>query len=227
MKALKRLQNGAVTGFSLLETALALAVMGLVAAGLVALLQQFRNRQQVQLTRTNQERILHALGHYIARHGRLPCPADPGFALTGSMLSGEAMRGCHASPKRIQGYVPFKTLGLPRKVALNGHGVPLTYVVNPVLTRPPPEPVSSKRLWCSHKRRHILLTDVRNDNGDPVAVILISHARKTKWKPAGELKRDGSWVFSTALRETANMRIETAANLASYYAQMVCSPSGS
>jgi type II secretory pathway pseudopilin PulG len=225
MRAGAYLRPRALSGFSLLETALALAVMGIVVAGLVALLQQFRSRQQAQLTRTNQERILHALGHYIARHGRLPCPADP----KRGDHSGEAMRDCCASPGRIQGYVPFVTLGLPRQVALNGRGIPFTYVVNPLLTRPAAASVSSKRLWCGHRRKHILRTEAQNGKGgdDPVAVVLISYRRKTKWEPAGNPQPDGRWMFSTAFLASADVRVETAANVASYYAQIVCSPSGS
>ncbi|MCC7257803.1 MAG: prepilin-type N-terminal cleavage/methylation domain-containing protein [Gammaproteobacteria bacterium] len=91
-------------GFSLLELAVVLLVMGLLLAGLVMPLSARIDQQRFDGTARQLEEIRAALAGYALAHDALPCPATPGSnglaAATGS--------GCSAQ----HGFVPAATLGL-------------------------------------------------------------------------------------------------------------------
>lgn len=70
----------AEAGFSLVELAIALAVLGVMLTGLLGPLQQLRTHQRQQDTRAALAAIRQGLLGYAMSHGRLPCPADPALA---------------------------------------------------------------------------------------------------------------------------------------------------
>jgi len=97
-----------VRGFSLIEIAIGMVILGLTAAGLVMVLNQQAEQRRFAETRGTLLQARDALLAFVAANGRLPCPA---VAATG----GQESRVAPNSPQCTQnaGFLPAVTLGLP------------------------------------------------------------------------------------------------------------------
>ncbi|HEY8608076.1 MAG TPA: prepilin-type N-terminal cleavage/methylation domain-containing protein [Noviherbaspirillum sp.] len=99
-----------VRGFTLVEMAMVLLVIGLLLGGLIAPLGNQLEQRRVTDTRNGLEDIKEALLGYAAIHGRLPCPstqADPANAAYG-------MPDAAASPcPNKEGFLPWRVLDVP------------------------------------------------------------------------------------------------------------------
>ena len=95
-------------GFSLVEIAVGLVILGLSAAGLVAVIGQQSEHRRLVETRASLSAARDALLAYVAANGRLPCPATAGSA-------GQESRVAPGSAQCTQtaGLLPAVTLGLP------------------------------------------------------------------------------------------------------------------
>jgi prepilin-type N-terminal cleavage/methylation domain-containing protein len=133
-------------GMTLVEVAMAVAVIGVLMGGALELNQRAQTQQHFETTYDNMDQIIQALSVYVETAGRLPCPADP--AATGILSGWE--RGVtpadlqvdaghfpagHCDQKTREGIIPFMTLGLPARTALDGWGRYYTYAVSPVFAR--------------------------------------------------------------------------------------------
>ena len=99
------------SGFSLVELAVVLAVLGLLAAGLLVPLETQLESRDRALAQRQLEQAREALYGFAMRFGRLPCPdadgdgrADPTF---------DAARRTSASCARAEGDLPGVELGVP------------------------------------------------------------------------------------------------------------------
>ena len=63
-------------GFSLLEIAIALTIMGLLVGGTMQIATMVASKKQLDVTRQHLDAVEKALVRYATRHGRLPCPRD-------------------------------------------------------------------------------------------------------------------------------------------------------
>src|SRR4051812_12076368 len=68
-------------GFSLLELAIVLVILGIVGGLSLPLLKGRLNRDAIVKTREHQEYALNAIAAFVEKNLRFPCPADP--AVTG------------------------------------------------------------------------------------------------------------------------------------------------
>jgi prepilin-type N-terminal cleavage/methylation domain-containing protein len=106
-------------GFSLLEVAIALAVMAILAAGLALPLAAQVHMRRIDETRRLLDEARDALLGFAAAHGRLPCPASADSAgLEAFAPGGDASNGLCASFHG--GFLPGAALALP---ALDAHGL--------------------------------------------------------------------------------------------------------
>jgi prepilin-type N-terminal cleavage/methylation domain-containing protein len=108
----KRKSPRRARGFTLLEIAISLALLGVLAIGiLVPLVSQLQQRNTSMTEKTLSD-IKDALVGYAAINGRLPCPATltgvPSGAETFAASGGEANGQCSS----FWGYVPALTLGI-------------------------------------------------------------------------------------------------------------------
>ncbi|HEX5363327.1 MAG TPA: prepilin-type N-terminal cleavage/methylation domain-containing protein [Gallionella sp.] len=95
-------------GFTLVEMAIVLLIIGLLLGGLIPTLSAQMETQRISETRKQMSEIKDALFGYAVMHGRLPCPAtttDPA-----NTSYGEADSSC-ANPAS-NNYLPWKTLGV-------------------------------------------------------------------------------------------------------------------
>ena len=96
-------------GFSLIEMAVVLMIVGLLLAGLVPTLSGQMEQRQVNETRKQLEEINSALLGYAASQQppKLPCPAGPTIATN---LANAGISNCNISSGR--GVIPWVTLGI-------------------------------------------------------------------------------------------------------------------
>ncbi len=114
-------------GFSLLELAIVLLIMGLLLGGLVMPLSARVDQQRVVETTRQLEEIRAALAGYALAHDALPCPATPGS----NGQSAPSATGCVTQ----HGFVPAVTLALggarnDDQLLLDAWGNPLRYSVS-------------------------------------------------------------------------------------------------
>ncbi len=125
-------------GFSLLEIAIVLAILGFVLTiGLQSTGAYLGyERRKVSLARVAGLDV--ALANYVAVQGRLPCPAD------GSIATGVALAGVEARTAAtgvctamVTGVVPWVTLGLTEAEALDGWNTRVSYRTISAVAAPP------------------------------------------------------------------------------------------
>jgi len=111
------------SGFTLVEIAIVLLIVGLMLGGMIAPLQSQLEQRRVSDTQRSLDEAREALIGYAMRNGYLPCPAISAF-------DGHEDRNDSGCNKRY-GYLPWTTLGLSR---LDGWGRVLGYSVTPAFT---------------------------------------------------------------------------------------------
>lgn len=95
-------------GFTLVEIAIVLIIVGLMVGGLLAPLSMQLEQRKTSETQKALEEAREALTGFALRNGYLPCPAI-------SASNGlEARDGGHCAEGRRSGYLPWATLGLAK-----------------------------------------------------------------------------------------------------------------
>src|SRR5690554_5522186 len=113
-------------GFSLVEMAVVIAIMGILMTFGIKLATSYQNKGAFSATADRQKEIKDTLTAYLGQHGRLPCPANT--PVPGNVINGEEVKsGGYCANKR--GLVPFATLGLPQSAVVDGWGRFFTYSV--------------------------------------------------------------------------------------------------
>lgn len=158
-KQKQELHNVTQSGFSLLEVAIVILMLGLIA---VPLIQAFRAYQTARADDKTQESVANAaaaLAEYFSINNEYPCPANPTLLPTNndnglenctaaaggpgfwprSPANGFNFNGNAGEPDRdgiggvdqiFRGALPFRTLGIPYEDSVDGFGSKLTYVVS-------------------------------------------------------------------------------------------------
>ncbi len=172
----------ALPGFSLLEMAIVLCIVGIIGGVSLPVLTATFKQQKIHRTEQNLAQIKQALASYVLNYKRLPCAAPPRYRPETAGLS---------EAHRMIGCVPYKTLGLPESVAKDGYHHWITYAVLPELTyaglrylMTPDSNEVAETVFCEVKNSFTPL-EVRNQYGqsvlspasptDFIAFVLISH----------------------------------------------------
>ena len=124
-------------GFTLIEMAIVLVVMGLVIGGGVNVFGPAIESANISQTNQRLDTIEQALILHVIRYGCLPCPANPGDASTaataGQSTTGSATgtyTGCSSTVCfNAQGIVPWRNLGLSEAEATDGFGSRIDYAI--------------------------------------------------------------------------------------------------
>jgi prepilin-type N-terminal cleavage/methylation domain-containing protein len=116
-------------GFSLVEIAIVLVIMGL-AFGIVTMsMSGFRATQNRKDTVLRIATVDTAIANFVTQNKRLPCPAD-GALGTGTANAGvEQRNGAGDCTTQNRGIVPWVTLGIPESSGADAWGNRLTYRV--------------------------------------------------------------------------------------------------
>ena len=179
-------------GFSLIELAVALAIIALLIAGaLLPLSTQLDVRNRAD-TQRSMDSIREAIMGFAQANGRLPCAAN------GTIAAGGANAGQEACPS-TSGVVPWAALGVPET---DGWGRRFSYWVSPIFSdavgttfgcTPVPAPTQSSFALCS---QGALTVNTRNENthvatalGSLLPAVIISHGKNGggAYTPSGAL----------------------------------------
>jgi prepilin-type N-terminal cleavage/methylation domain-containing protein len=190
-------------GFSLVELAMAVLIIGLLLAGALVPLSSQIDTRNIAETQRNMDAIREAIIGFAQANGRLPCPAD------GTIKAGVAGAGVEATSgsapntacTQVYGVVPWSTLGVPETdgwgrrfsyqvTAIFADGIGLGTFNNtfPVTQNPPcptpviPTPTQSSFALCSMgsltvNTRSEQLPHVANPIGLSLAAVIISHGK--------------------------------------------------
>lgn len=185
------------TGFTLVELAIVLVVVSLLAGGLLLTLSGQRDlaldkdaQQQLEVTRE-------ALLGFALSNGRLPCPADP--TLTVEAGGGKEAFSCAAADcstgdrtcSREHGVIPWQTLGIRET---DPWGSRLTYFVgrefaNP-LTKSETDQGSRTRFTLDTTGRANIQDGAGHDLASAIPAVIVSHGSR----PAGAYQGSGAKV---------------------------------
>lgn len=180
--------RGKLPGFSLMEAAFYLLIIGIAASLTVPLLTASQKLERHKVTQAHQDQIFHALAGYVLKYNGLPEPSTP-------ELAGKKGTSCY---KQQQGQVcvgilPYQELGLSESIARDGHGNWFTYAMaKSLLTNDArghqSDNVAKKASFCHIKPPGIRLTSLAHvpvlaekddkDNHDFIAIVLVSHGPK-------------------------------------------------
>jgi prepilin-type N-terminal cleavage/methylation domain-containing protein len=122
-------------GFTLIEVAMVVVVIGLLLTILIGMSASLIAQQRAQTTRSRLANIDTALSLFVAANKRLPCPADGTIA----SATGGDENATYAEPFRTckddqqHGVVPWRALGLSAADIEDGWGTRFTYRVGPAL----------------------------------------------------------------------------------------------
>lgn len=165
-------------GSLLLEIAVGLSVIGLISGFFITKSITMGRIARERKTRDNIEVVTAALASYLATHRRLPCPAvlDAPVGSDTVGIRGYEKQGC------VIGAVPYNTLGISEKSALDGKGRPLIYIVNSELTdhfesiyfdeNKMSDPLSIPRFFCDSTILPNIRISSSAENSDIVAFVI-------------------------------------------------------
>lgn len=161
-------------GFSLLELAIVLLILGMIGGLSLPLLTTQLTRTAFLKTRSNQDYVVNALAAFVEKNRRFPCPAEP--HRTGAEF-GQAQESCRL--EKAKGIIPFKTLGISETYACDGFKRLMTYVVEPELTKRQINPQEEAGGVISIRSENgfplIPVPKKTEKNPNYIAFILISH----------------------------------------------------
>lgn len=125
-------------GFSLIEMAIVLLIIGLALGMTLNVTRGMRDTQNRQLVQSKLTTLDTALANFVAQNKRLPCPAN-GTIASGAVNAGiefpsPATGTCNPAAQTY-GVVPWVTLGLTEDDATDPWFGRMTYRVDPTLTQ--------------------------------------------------------------------------------------------
>jgi len=121
-------------GFTLIEIAVVLVILGLLFTLLAGVATSLLAQQKRELTRNRLAGVEAAMTLFVSQNQRLPCPAD-GTQVSGALNAGtETWGGGVCNPAtQVNGVVPWRALGLAEQDITDGWGNRMTYRAAPPL----------------------------------------------------------------------------------------------
>ena len=178
-------------GFSLVELAIVLAIIGITIAGAATLATNIIKQDKHDLTHQRLDQIETALLQFLHSQQRLPCPADGTLSNTDPHFGREqtvTASGCqnanfYDNTMVYAGMVPVKTLLLPDETAVDGWNRRFSYVIdyrfaNNTLTNMACNGVSNTRCFKYSNTGTIHIKGSADSTKTEEAVyVLISHGK--------------------------------------------------
>lgn len=173
-------------GFSLVEMAIVLVIVGLLLGGMLMPLSAQMEQRRISETKKAMDEITQALIGFAVVNGRLPCPADPTLA-RGTLNAGrEDFSGTICN--RFVGALPWADLGVNetdawgwrftyRVTASFGDAISQNTFTPPVSCTPTPTPTQSSFALCSQGDNTILATAGGATVASTIPAVIISHGK--------------------------------------------------
>lgn len=121
--------GASVGGFSLVEMALVLLVMGIMGAMFLPLTNTMMDHNKRQDSKMRLDLVEQAIAQFVMVNRRLPCPGDGRTHQNNAAFGREQRSGAGACTAMDWGVVPWATLGLTLKDASDAWGTLITYRV--------------------------------------------------------------------------------------------------
>lgn len=227
-------------GFTLIELAIVLTILGLLLGGGSMLLKPMMDNNKRNETKARLKVIEDALAVYAANNQDLPCPSNPALG------AGAAANGLEATPGSAactgttvsSGGVPWRSLGLSESDVLDGWGRRISYAITAQLavTGATPKPLDCKTNGFSSPLFLQGKLESRGANNEPItpgsagvnanparaAYILVSHGENG----AGGYLRTGlrmptTTASTTELGNVKAIGVGAAATAVFYYEKRV------
>jgi len=124
-------------GFTLIETAIVLAIVSTLAVGAINMYRVQRVNSGIAETGLRTDFVADLLRNYLAQNGELPCPADPTLPRTNVNYGAEDCVNLELGATGIlRGALPFQTLGVGLGEVTDGWAMQFTYLVIEEATMP-------------------------------------------------------------------------------------------
>lgn len=150
-KVKSNIQQNNAAGFSLIEVAIGLMILGILMVPSLQMYKEYRYKEIRTRSEENLGVVANALKKFVVKNGRYPRPAE------GNIAGGAAGEGAEialasitfpcavnmttvcettgaAANRAYIGTIPFAALGLPKQYAIDGYGNRFTYAVTKALT---------------------------------------------------------------------------------------------
>ena len=183
-------------GFSLVELAVVLVIVGLLASGLMLSLGTQRETATTQEAQRQLENIREALIGFALANGRLPCPALSALANTDSNAGRENCTLQH-------GVVPWATLGLTES---DPWGNRLTYYAHSLFTAS--VPAGALASFTLNTQGNAAIKDAAGagyDTASALPAVIVSHGAR----PSGAWLPNGSQIAGASGDEAENANANT------------------
>jgi len=182
-------------GFTLLEMALVLTVVGLLIGGGLLAVGPLIDKTNTTKTNTNMDQVENALELFVIRNARLPCPADGSLPAANANYGLEQPAGgAGCTVATTNAVIPWRTLGIDESYSLDAWGSRFTYFASQNGTAGALTSATSGTPALSHSGAtypagtFMTVTDVRSvtqpvtptTGSDQAAYVLISHG-KSGW----------------------------------------------
>lgn len=130
--------------FSLIELSIVIVIVSILVTGALSTSVTAINNAKIKVTEDRISQIYNALGVFLLKNGRLPCPASVLLTKSGTDTSYGAEKGTAGtcagsstgtyssttSTNLVYGAVPFQTLGLPIEMGEDGFESKIAYIVD-------------------------------------------------------------------------------------------------
>jgi prepilin-type N-terminal cleavage/methylation domain-containing protein len=207
-------------GFTLIETAVVLLILGLVLGGLLTAIGQSSQNTRRNDTQVLINRVEEALFGFAQANGRLPCPATASSLGVEAFAAAPATAAAEGICELANGFVPATTLGIQGRVdanrlLLDAWGGALRYSVATlgVAVAPPPTP---KRAFTSVPGMKALFADASLLAPNPTNLIRVCNTAAcddvilANTVPAIILSRGDNFGSYTSVNEVANGGVQAA-----------------
>jgi type II secretory pathway pseudopilin PulG len=142
-KVIDRVKLGVSKGFTVVELALIIMIIGLMSAGITVASKKWLNSTYTQSDTIRLNNLALAFKNYFTLYGTLPCPARPNIASTDAS-EGVAQAGCFSScptgitcysaKGTVAGAIPYITMNIPVDMTHDQYGNRYSYKVDSQFT---------------------------------------------------------------------------------------------
>ncbi len=134
------LKRPKASGFTLVELAVVIIIVGALIFGVFVFLKPLVENFRHMETTEKMEKISRLLNRYAVENYRLPCPAVPNRATANPPYGFQAGGGVDGAAipdicPTTEGIIPFRTLGVPEALAVDGFGNYFTYAISPAFSQ--------------------------------------------------------------------------------------------
>lgn len=217
------MKNRHIQGFSLIEVAIVLAIIGVIIGMGLPILTKHYTHTKIAATKERMEHITHVLAGWVLAHGNLPRP---------STNENNGTADDHAA----NGYIPFATIGIDENMSKDGFGKRFRYTIEPHLAHRNGE--DYQKIYCAVNDSSINLTVIDPSGhprriapkGDFVGFVILSTGAATDAPTPDENSNlnqvfiQKPFILSGPSKFRQIIKWETRNNLVASYGHAPCKP---